>query len=247
MPNRVIYEPKGSAKEYADLALNLYIGCNHGCKYCFVPGVCKITRENFNGTIKPKKDIITRLIRDLELIEKNDEFEKSQVLMSFTSDPYQPLEEELKLTRTSIKLLNSFDFPVRILTKGEDLAQRDFDLLSQVQENEFGITLVMLNEDLQKEWEPFAASPKQRIENLRRAKKRNIKTWLSLEPIIDLQEALDVIDNTHEFTDFYGVGKLNYNKHQKTINWKEVKEKVEKKLNHYGKKYMIHKSLEEVQ
>ena len=119
--------------------------------------------------------------------------------------------------------------------------------MSQVQENEFGITLVMLNEDLQKEWEPFAASPKQRIENLRRAKKRNIKTWLSLEPIIDLQEALDVIDNTHEFTDFYGVGKLNYNKHQKTINWKEVKEKVEKKLNHYGKKYMIHKSLEEAQ
>jgi DNA repair photolyase len=245
MPNRVIYEPKGSAKEYADLALNLYIGCSHSCKYCFVPGVCKITRENFNGTIKPKKDIITRLIRDLELIEKNEELPKIPVLMSFTSDPYQPLEEELKLTRTSIKLLNSFDFPVRILTKGNKLAQRDFDVLSDFKENEFGITLVMLNEDLQKEWEPNAASPKQRIENLRRAKAKGIKTWLSLEPIIDLQEALDVIDETQFFTDFYGVGKLNYNKHQKTINWKEVKEKVKEKLNQYNKKYLVHKSLEE--
>ena len=245
MPNRVIYEPKGSAKEYADLALNLYIGCNHSCKYCFVPGVCKMNREDFNTLVASKKDIIERLKRDLRLIEKNEEFPKVPVLMSFTSDPYQFLEEELKLTRTAIKLLNSFDFPARILTKGNKLVQRDFDVLSDFKKNEFGITLVMLNEDLQKEWEPFAASPKQRIENLRRAKKRNIKTWLSLEPIIDLQEALDVIDNTYEFTDFYGVGKLNYNKHQKTINWKEVKEKVEEKLNQYSKKYMIHKSLEE--
>lgn len=245
MPNRVIYEPKGSAKEYADLALNLYIGCSHSCKYCFVPGVCKMNREDFNTLVAPKKDIIERLERDLRLIKKNNELPKVPVLMSFTSDPYQFLEEELKLTRKAIELLNLYNFPVRILTKGNKLTQRDFDVLSDFKENEFGITLVMLNEDLQKEWEPFAASPKQRIENLRRAKAEGIKTWLSLEPIIDLQEALDVIDNTHEFTDFYGVGKLNYNKHQKTINWKEVREKVEEKLNVYDKKYLVHKSLEE--
>jgi DNA repair photolyase len=244
MPNRVIYEPKGSAKEYADLALNLYIGCSHSCKYCFVPGVCKMNREDFNTLVAPKKDIIERLERDLRLIEKNNEFKKSPVLMSFTCDPYQPLEEELELTRTTIKLLNIYDYPVRILTKGGKLAQRDFDILSQ-SNNEFGVTLTLLDTKMQQIWEPNAASPKQRIDNLRKAKQQGIKTWLSLEPIIDPDQALDIIDNTYEFTDFYGVGKLNYNKHQKTIDWKEVREKVEQKLNECGKKYMIHKSLKE--
>ena len=244
---RLVYQPTGAAAEYASLACNIYKGCAHSCKYCYVPISTCTKREVFENDIGTKKDPIKSLRRDLKLIEKNGELTKNPVLMSFTCDPYQPLEEKLELTRKVIQLLNVYNYPFQILTKGNKLAQRDFDVLSDFKENEFGITLVMLNEDLQKEWEPFAASPNQRIENLKRAKKQGIKTWLSLEPIIDLQEALDVIDNTYEFTDFYGVGKLNYNKHQKTIDWKEVKEKVKEKLNHYGKKYMIHKSLEDTQ
>jgi DNA repair photolyase len=163
--------------------------------------------------------------------------------MSFTCDPYQPLEKELELTRQAIINLNSNSFPVKILTKANDLAQRDFDCLKMCNENEFGITLSMINEDIQKEWEPFAGSPKQRIENLEKAKEAGIKTWISLEPILDVEEAIRVIDRTHEFTDFYGIGKINYNKHQKTIDWSKAKEKIRKKLERLKKKYVIHQSL----
>jgi DNA repair photolyase len=92
MPTRVIYKPKGSAKEYANLALNLYKGCYHGCKYCYVPGVCKITRDNFINHVEPKKNIIERLSKDLRLIIEKKEFKKQPILMSFTCDPYQPLD-----------------------------------------------------------------------------------------------------------------------------------------------------------
>jgi DNA repair photolyase len=98
---------------------------------------------------------------------------------------------------------------------------------------------------MQKEWEPNAGTPNQRINNLKVAKRKGIKTWLSLEPIIDINQALKVIGQTYEFTDFYGVGKLNYNKHQKTINWKNAKEKIINELEKRDKQYLIHKSLEE--
>lgn len=245
MPTRVIYEPKGSAKEYADLALNLYKGCYHGCKYCYVPGVCKITRENFNAHVEPKKLIIERLSKDLRLIVEKKEFKRQPILMSFTCDPYQPMEQELELTRKAIVLLNIANFPVNILTKANVLPQRDFDILCEQKESQFGITLSMLDVNMQKEWEPNAGTPKQRINNLKMAKKKNIKTWISLEPIIDIDQALKVIDQTHEFTDFYGVGKLNYNIHQKTINWKEARKKIINKLEKRDKQYLIHKSLEE--
>jgi len=246
MPTRVIYEPKGSAKEYANLALNLYKGCYHGCKYCYVPGVCKMTRENFSACVEPKKLIIERLVKDLQIIVEKKEFKRQHVLMSFTCDPYQPLERELELTRKAINLLNLFAFPIKILTKADKLPQRDFDILSQQKKNQFGITLSMMDTKLQKEWEPNAGTPKQRIDNLRKAKEKGINTWLSLEPIINVDQAIKVIEQTYEFTDFYGVGKLNYNKHQKTIDWKEAREKIIDNLETREKKYLIHKSLEEV-
>jgi DNA repair photolyase len=245
MPTRVIYEPKGSAKEYADLALNLYKGCYHGCKYCYVPGVCKMTRENFNTCVEPKKNIIERLCKDLRLIVVKKEFESQSVLMSFTCDPYQPLDRELELTRKAMIALNTFGFPIKILTKADKLPQRDFDILSEQKDSQFGITLSMTDSKIQKEWEPNAGTPKQRIDNLKKAKEKGINTWLSLEPIINVDQALKVIDLTYEFTDFYGVGKLNYNKHQKTIDWKKAKEEIINKLEKRDKKYLIHKSLEE--
>lgn len=44
---KIIYEPKGAAKEYSELAVNLYLGCNHGCKYCFAPRCMFKTKEEY--------------------------------------------------------------------------------------------------------------------------------------------------------------------------------------------------------
>jgi len=245
MLRRMIYQPTGNAAEYADLACNIYKGCYHNCKYCYVPISTCVKREIFEKDIRPKDDFLKKLRSDINLIIKKKELPIASVLLSFISDPYQPIDEKLELTRKTIQLLDVYNYPIKILTKGGQLTQRDFDILSQNSENQFGVTLVLLDKKDLQYWEPNAASAEQRIDNLKEAKKKGIKTWISLEPIIDPKQALAVIDETHEFVDFYGVGKLNYNRSEK-INWKEVRDEVKEKLISLKKQFMIHKNLEDI-
>jgi len=238
----VIYEPKGTAKEYGELALNLYTGCSHGCVYCYAPSVICMKRDKFHSEVKPKKDIIERLKKNLKSLDKKG-VDRKPVFMSFTCDPYQPIEEELKLTRQAIKLLNEYGFPVNILTKGNELAQRDFDLLCLNDENRFGVTFTVWNEPQCKTWEPNASRPVERIINLGEAKAKGIKTWVSLEPIIDVIQALNIIKATSPYSDFYGIGKLNYHKHSSTIDWADALIRIEEQLDKYKKDRLIHKSL----
>ena len=207
-----LYEPKGAAREYAALAFNMYKGCEHGCIYCYAPNATFKKRDVFYGDVQPRKDIINQLEKDIKKLLKKG-VDKEPVLLSFTCDPYQSLEKELMLTKQTIQLLNKNGFPVRILTKAGELAIRDLKLLSQFRTNEFGVSLTLLDKDEYIKWEPNAADPLERIENLKAAKSHGIFTWVSLEPIIDPEQTLQIIDLTWTFVDFYGVGKLNYHKH----------------------------------
>ena len=165
----IIYEPRGKAKEYADLAANLYRGCIHSCDYCFAPSTTRKPVELFHspGFVAPRKDVLKQLERDA--IKLRDNSCELNVLMSFTTDPYQPIDEALQLTREAIKILNRENLGVTILTKGGKLAQRDFDLLKLDPRNQFGVTLTCSSPGESLEWEPSASLPEERIDNLREA------------------------------------------------------------------------------
>ena len=238
-----LYEPKGAAREYAALAFNMYKGCEHGCIYCYAPNATFKKRDVFYGNVQPRKDIIEILKKDIRRLIKK-KVKKEPVLLSFTCDPYQSTEKDLMLTKQAIQILNENGFPVRILTKAGKLAQRDLKLLSQFSNNEFGTSLTLSRKKDSLEWEPFAATPQERIDNLVAAKNEGLFTWISLEPIIDPEQALDIIEMTWNFVDFYGVGKLNYHKHQKTIDWIETRERIRNRLTSYKKNFMFHESLE---
>lgn len=149
----VIYEPRGRAREYAALAANLYAGCEHGCVYCYAPSAVRRARDDFHGAVKPRKNILAGLEKDAERLAGS----KDRVLLSFTTDPYQPIEEELGITREAIKILHRHGLHVEILTKGGTRAARDFDLL--MPGDAFATTLTFLDEDKSREWEPKAALP----------------------------------------------------------------------------------------
>jgi len=241
----VLYEPKGAAREYAALAFNPYKGCEHGCTYCYAPLSTRKNRQVFHNQVQPRDNILMRLDKDIvRLIKKG--IEKNPVLLSFTCDPYQDMEAEHRLTQRSINILNANGFPVHILTKAGDLAQRDLDLLAKHNFNRFGTSLTFTNDTKSLEWEPNAALPQERIDNLKAAKAKGIYTWASIEPIVIPEQSLDLIDQTHEFVDFYGVGKLNYNKKiSDLINWKELKKRIVKRLKKHKKDYILHQSLKE--
>ena len=59
----IIYKPKGKAREYSPLAANFYNGCDHGCIYCYAPGIKKITREQYLS-VSPRRDILHEIEKD---------------------------------------------------------------------------------------------------------------------------------------------------------------------------------------
>jgi len=237
----IIYEPRGKALEYSPLAANLYRGCSHGCTYCYAPSATFKDRSLFHSEefIQPRKDVLAQFEKDCCKFSGDPR----ECLFSFTTDPYQPIEIDNNLTRDALKIGLKYNiFPV-ILTKGGKLATRDFDILKKFKNRKFGATLTTDSDVESKEWEPGASLPCDRIESLEDAWTLGIFTFVSFEPVINPNAVFRLIDETHEFVDFYKVGKLNYHPFSKTIDWVKFRESVMEKLESLGKKYMIKKDL----
>jgi DNA repair photolyase len=240
----IVYETKGRAREYSELAANLYKGCEHGCIYCYAPLATFKKREEFCiPTVR--KNVLKQL--ELDVIELEKIGEKRPILLSFTTDPYQPLDIEEELTRKAIKLFHAHSLNVEILTKGGKRSERDFDLLSKRPDlSSYGVTLVFTNEKQRELIEPKAAPTQERIESLKKAHEMGIFTFVSLEPVWYPDQTLELIDLTHEFVDLYKVGKLNYNKQQKEVDWNKFKRNVVDKLERYRKEFYIKKDLRDI-
>lgn len=238
----IIYQPKGKALEYSPLAANLYKGCGHACKYCFAPKATFTDREVFSSKeyIRPRQNVIDQIEKDAAKIAGD----KRPILLSFTSDIYQPINNKIKLARLVLSTFNHNNLTSCILTKGGSRACADFDLLSKNPNNCFAVTLTTDDEAESLKWEPNAALPNDRIKSLRVAKQAGIKTWVSFEPVINPDAVIRLIHETYTFVDLYKVGKLNYHPHEKTINWASFLKIVEATLDKYRCKRYIKKDLE---
>ena len=118
----VIYSPKGKAREYSPYACNIYLGCNHGCKYCYAPSIRFTKRENYLIP-EPRRNILKEFEEDCKKLNNFD----SQVLFCFMTDPYNSKEKELGLTRQCLEIALNYKIPISILTKS-NLVLRDIDL-----------------------------------------------------------------------------------------------------------------------
>ena len=238
----VIYKPKGKAGEYSPLALNLYRGCLHGCTYCFAPTATRVGRARFHDPafIQPRKNIL----EDLEIQAAQMAGDPREILLSFTSDPYQPMEREREITRQALIILNRHRLRTTILTKsGRWGLQRDYYLLQMDFPSTWAVTLTHDRKDVSQEWEPHAASPLDRILSLSLANQLGLRTWVSFEPVIDPEAVYRLLDATHEFVDFYKVGKLNYHPLALEIDWRRFKGEMEERLTKLGKPYYLKKDL----
>ena len=236
----IIYTPKGKAREYSPLAVNLYNGCNHGCKYCYVPRIRFWTREQFLK-ISPRKNIL----KDLEKDCKKYVGSKDQVFFSFMTDPYNEQEMELGLMRDSLKLMLKYKIPVTILTKSGDNVFRDIDVIKKFGPHiMLGASLTFADQEKSIKWEPYAATPRHRIEMLEKAKSEGIKTWVSIEPVIEPEESIKIIQDSMRHVDFFKIGKLNnFEGLDKKINWHEFLEMVVNLLRAHRKPFYIKEDL----
>lgn len=213
---KAIYTPNGAAREYAPLAANLWRGCGHGCTYCYAPSCVRMSRADFLKAA-PRKGILKQLALDAKRIAATGE--RGPVLLCFTSDPYQPLEAIYKIARQAITILGDAGLAVRILTKNGKLALRDLDLFKSY-DVEVGMTMLFTHEGWRRRWEPFAGTLRDRREALATAHAAGVRTWLSIEPVIDTSQALNVILENAAHVDTFKVGKLNHHKDlEASIDW----------------------------
>ena len=176
-------------------SMNIYRGCTHGCIYCDSRSKC----YNFNHKFE---DIEVKINAPLllESILKSKR-KKCMISTGSMSDPYMPIEKNLKLTRKCLELIDKYGFGATVITKS-DLILRDLDLLKSINEKSkcvVQMTLTTFDEELCKKIEPNVITTKKRFEVLKILNENNIPTIVWLTPILpfinDTKENIDGILN----------------------------------------------------
>jgi len=237
---KIIYRPDGQAEEYAPLAANPYRGCGHGCAYCYVPGVLKMKRPDFDAGATPRPDLLANLTKDAEKYRQAGITE--QVMLSFTTDPYHP--GNTLLTHQTLEVLQAHGLGICTLTKGGTRALRDLDLF-RPDRDAFACTLTSLDDEFSRRWERNAALPEDRITALRTFYEAGIFTWVSLEPTLDVESSLRIIEVTHPFVDLFKVGRANYlSTITRTTDWRDYTERIIELCGRLGVAHYIKKDLQ---
>jgi DNA repair photolyase len=175
-----------------------------------------------------------------------------QVLLCFCSDPYCKAEMTHHATRQVLNMFLPHKIPTAILTKGGLNCLKDMNLFQAFGKKiKVGATLTCMNKEHSLHYEPGAAVPNDRFEMLEVLHANGVRNWVSLEPVIDIQQTLDIIDITKDYVDEYKVGKLNgYNLAKNNPfnlntqpDWKQFMHEVVTKLRSYGKDFYIKQDL----
>lgn len=209
----LIYEPKGKAREYSPLALNVYSGgCDHACRYCYCSGMQKTFGRTWDRVPVP---------RDISGLAREAAKRSRQILISFIGDPYCEADIQHANTREALTILRTAGCSVAILTKGGKRCLRDLDLFLGWPGGRIkvGATLTFNAYALSREWEPGAADHENRIIALRELHAAGIKTWASIEPVIVSSESLAIIEASLPYVDAYKVGRWNHDKRANEIDW----------------------------
>jgi len=162
-----------------DYNINIYRGCSHGCIYCDSRSDC-FKNANFD-TIKVKENAL-QIIRD----DLRRKVKTGVIGTGAMSDPYNPLERELKLTRNSLELMNAYGFGVSLVTKS-DMVTRDVDVLQDIAR--FSPTIVKFSistacDDLCRKLEPNVCPTSARFAAMHTLSKQGVFCGVFMIPLL---------------------------------------------------------------
>jgi DNA repair photolyase len=169
-----------------DRSINPYRGCEHGCSYCFAR-----PSHAFQG-LSPGLDFETKIFAKsgaADLLEKElraPGYEPRTIALGANTDPYQPVERRLRLTRAILEVLARTNHPVGIVTKSA-LVTRDIDILAPMAARglvKVAISVTTLDPVLARRMEPRAPTPARRIDTIRRLAEAGIPVTVLVAPVI---------------------------------------------------------------
>jgi DNA repair photolyase len=169
-----------------ETSLNPYRGCEHGCIYCYA----RPTHEylgfsaglDFESKIMVKTSAPELLHAELE----SPRWQPQTLVMSGVTDPYQPIERKLRITRGCLEVLAKFRNPVAIITKNR-LVTRDIDLLCELVKYKaiaVNLSVTSLDPNLQRVLEPRTTSPQGRLDTIRQLRSAGVPTGVMVAPVI---------------------------------------------------------------
>jgi len=206
---------------------------------CYVPKVLRMTRPEFDSGANERPNFMRLLEKDAHKYQALGITE--QVMLSFTTDPYHPFDNTL--TRDVLKSLQAHGLGICTLTKGGKRAMRDIDLF-RPDRDAFASTLTSLDDAFSQKWERGAALPGDRIATLKTFHDAGIFTWVSLEPTLDCDSSLAIIEHTHEFVDLFKIGRANYLPMTSNTDWEDYTHRIVETVNRLGVKHYIKKDLQ---
>ena len=169
-----------------DRSINPYRGCEHGCVYCFArpthaylglsPGL------DFESRLFAKPEAARLLATEL----RKPGYNCRPIAMGTNTDPYQPLEKSMGITRDVIKVLAAFEHPLTIVTKSA-LVARDIDILAPMAEKrlvQVMLSVTTLDRSLARKMEPRAATPQKRLDAVSALAAAGIPTGVMFAPVI---------------------------------------------------------------
>lgn len=177
-----------------DHTMNLYRGCCHGCIYCDSRSEC-YGDDSFDR-VKEKAGALELLRNELRRKTR-----PAFIAMGSMSDPYNPFERELELTRRALMLIHAYECGVAVCTKS-DLILRDADLYADIQERApvvCKLTVTTTDDALAAKLEPYAPRPAARLEAMEGLSRRGIFTGAVLMPVLpfltdNVENVLAVVD-----------------------------------------------------
>lgn len=187
-----------------DYCVNPYVGCSHGCRYCYATFMKRFTghSEPWGTFVDVKKNAPEVLRRQIGRVAGG------HVMISSVTDPYQAVENNYRLTRQCLEVLVSHPGSVGILTKSP-LVLRDLDVLKKLKEVEVGFTITTNNEEMRGIFEPYAPPIQSRIQALKTLHENGIPTYVFIGPVLPMDpEALS--EKIRPYADSILIDRMNY-------------------------------------
>lgn len=164
--------------------INPYLGCGHGCRYCYAVFMRKYSRLHAHAAwgsfVEVKSNIVSVLRTELARKRKT-----GSVMMSSVCDPYQPAELRYKLTRGCLEALREFGWQVGILTRSP-LVLRDIDILKSSLGASVGFSIPTDDDKVRKILEPNSPPIGSRVAALKKLREAGMDTWAFIGPILPM-------------------------------------------------------------
>ena len=171
-----------------NVSINPYKGCEHGCVYCYArpthayldlsPGL------DFETRIYTKPDAAALLKKAFD----RPGYRPEVIALGANTDPYQPVERKLKITRQILAVLHQYRHPVTIVTKSA-LIERDLDILGDMARHnlvQVAVSVTSLNRELSRRMEPRATAPQRRLQAIRVLADRGVPVTVLFAPVIPM-------------------------------------------------------------